>query len=122
MADKDNSPVEHEPDRSRGENYETRGKPPLVTDEDDPSILVRTEVHQGSRLGDVRVRLVRPAQQMFRRLDAGLLEATAAADVPRTPLERAVTSVKRVLIGVPLATARAEHERLTKFKALAVLS
>ncbi|TMC19666.1 MAG: APC family permease, partial [Chloroflexi bacterium] len=59
---------------------------------------------------------------MFRRLDAGLLEATAAADVPRTPLERAVTSVKRVLIGVPLATARAEHERLTKFKALAVLS
>jgi amino acid transporter len=59
---------------------------------------------------------------MFRRLDTGLLEATVAAEHPRTPLERATTSLKRLLIGAPLATAREKHERLTKFKALAVLS
>src|SRR5579859_4025961 len=91
-------------------------------DEDDPSVLLRTEVRQGSRPGDVRVRLVRPSQQMFRRLDTGLLEATSAADTPRTPLEKVTTGIKRALIGSPLATARMEHERLTKFKALAVLS
>jgi amino acid transporter len=93
-----------------------------VIDEEDPSMLLRTEVRQGSRLGDVRVRLVRPSHSMFRRLDSGLLEATEAAQAPRTGLERFTTGVKRVLIGSPIATIQAEHERLTKFKALAVLS
>ncbi|MBV9710614.1 MAG: APC family permease [Ktedonobacteraceae bacterium] len=59
---------------------------------------------------------------MFRRLDSGLLEATEAAQAPRTGLERFTTRVKRLLIGSPIATVQAEHERLTKFKALAVLS
>jgi amino acid transporter len=95
---------------------------PVVVDEDDPSILMRTEVRQGSRPGDVRVRLVRPSQKMFRRLDVGILEATEAADAPYTGLERVTTTVKRFIIGSPLATARAEHERLTKIKAMAVLS
>jgi amino acid transporter len=91
-------------------------------DEDDPSVLMRTKTSQGSRLGDIRVRLVRPSPQLFRRLDTGLLEATSAADNPRTPLERVMTGLKRAIIGSPLATARMEQERLTKFKALAVLS
>ena len=95
---------------------------PTLVDEEDPSILMRTEVRQGSRLGDVRVRLVRPSHSMFRRLDAGLLEATDATQVPRTPLDRFTTGIKRFVIGAPIATARAEHERLTKVKALAVLS
>ncbi len=93
-----------------------------LVDEEDPSILMRTEVRRGSRLGDVRVRLVRPTHRVFRRLDTGLLEATEAAGAPRTGLERATTAIKRLLIGAPLATMQAEHERLTKFKALAVLS
>ena len=53
---------------------------------------------------------------------SGLLEATEAAQAPRTGLERFTAGVKRVLIGSPIATVQAEHERLTKFKALAVLS
>lgn len=93
-----------------------------VIDEEDPSMLLRTEVKQGSRLGDVRVRLVRPSHSMFRRLDSGLLEATEAAQAPRNGLERFTTGAKRLLIGSPIATVQAEHERLTKFKALAVLS
>ena len=93
-----------------------------LIDTEDPSILLSTETLQGSKPGNVRVRLVRPSQKMFRRLDAGLLEATEAAEQPRTPLERAALSLKRFVIGAPLATAREKHERLTKFKALAVLS
>jgi amino acid transporter len=93
-----------------------------LMNEEDPSLLLRTELRQGSKPGDVRVRLVRPSHRMFRRLDAGVLEATKEAEEPRTDWERFTTGVKRTLIGAPLATAHAEHERLPKFKALAVLS
>jgi amino acid transporter len=93
-----------------------------LMNEEDPSLLLRTELKQGSKPGDVRVRLVRPSQRMFRRLEGGILEATKEAEAPRTDWERFTTGVKRTLIGAPLVTARAAHERLTKFKALAVLS
>jgi amino acid transporter len=66
--------------------------------------------------------MIRPSHPLFRRLEAGLLEATEQVDVPRTPWQRFNTVLKRTLIGAPLATIRIEHERLTKFKALAVLS
>lgn len=95
---------------------------PYTVEKEDPSFLMRTEVRQGSRPGDVRVRWVRPTHEAFRRRSAGLLEATTGAEAPRTRLERVTTTVKRLLIGAPLATARAEHERLNKFQALAVLS
>ncbi len=112
------------PEGSSSQDYlnESKGTDTSVIDEEDPSMLLRTEVRQGSRLGDVRVRLVRPSHSMFRRLDSGLLEATEAAQAPRTGFGRFTTGVKRVLIGSPIATVQAEHERLTKFKALAVLS
>src|SRR5690242_4526447 len=104
---------EHPQSQVASQEKESRDKAASFIDEEDTSVLMRTEVRQGSRLGDVRVRLVRPSQQMFRRLDTGLLEATAATDTPRTPLEKVTTSVKRALIGSPLATAHMEHERLT---------
>ena len=86
--------------------------------DNDPTLLVRAEKLKGSRPGDVRVRLVRPSSPAFRRMGAGLLEATKVTQAPRSTLER----IKRLLIGAPIATAQAELERLTKFKALAVLS
>jgi len=86
--------------------------------DDDPTLLARAETRPGSRLGEERVRFVLPRNPAFRRMGTGLLEATKATLAPRTGLER----IKRFLIGVPIATAQAEHERLTKFKALAVLS
>src|SRR5690349_20109509 len=94
----------------------------LVTDEDDPTLLVRPEVRKGSRLGDERVRLVLPARTAFRRVKTGLLEATEEIQQPRNNRERVLYAIKRTLIGTPIASAQAEHERLTKFKALAVLS
>jgi amino acid transporter len=86
--------------------------------EEDPSMLVRAEVRPGRLPGNERVRIVRPSQTSFRRISHGLLEATNIVDQPRSPLAR----LKRFLIGAPIASSRAEHERLTKFKALAVLS
>ncbi len=86
--------------------------------DDDPTLLVRAETRPGSRPGEERVRLVRPSKPAFRRLGAGLLEATKVTLAPRTGWER----IKRFLIGEPIATAEAELERLTKFKALAILS
>src|SRR5438876_10678337 len=95
---------------------------PNLIDEDDPTRLVRTEVRKGSLLGNERVRVVLPSQRSFRRVGTGMLEATEVTQAPRKGVGRVVSNVKRVLIGAPIATARAEHERLTKFKALAVLS
>jgi len=115
-------PTEEIPPQSSLDNNRYYKEAPAVVDEEDPSVLMRTEVRQGSRLGDVRVRLVRPSHSMFRRLDTGLLEATEATQNARTPWERVTRLAKRILIGAPIATAQAEHERLTKFKAVAVFS
>ena len=49
-------------------------------------------------------------------------EVRADATAPRSGLPWLYTRLKRLLIGEPLATAAAGHERLTKVKALAVLS
>src|SRR5215472_11814640 len=116
MASKDYLSPEEDKTKGSGEN-----RPPVM-DEDDPTLLVRHEVRKGSRLGDERVRLVRPTLRAFRRVNTGLLEATEAAHMPRNLRERVLYTIKRILIGAPIATAQAEHERLTKFKALAVLS
>jgi amino acid transporter len=97
-------------------------KNPNLIDEDDPTRLVRTEIRKGSLLGNERVRVVLPSHRSFRRIGTGRLEATEITQAPRKGLGRVVSNVKRVLIGAPIASAQAEHERLTKFKALAVLS
>ena len=90
--------------------------------DDDFMLQGQPEELQGSRLGDTRVRFVFPQDPNFRRVKQGVLEATKTTYEPHTPLSRAITQLKRVLIGVPLATTQAEHERLTKVKALALLS
>src|SRR5712692_7770572 len=95
---------------------------PNLIDEDDPTRLVRTEVRKGSLLGNERVRVVLPSHRSFRRIGTGRLEATEITQAPRKGMGRVVSNVKRVLIGAPLTSAQAEHERLTKFKALAVFS
>src|SRR6478736_3593593 len=68
------------------------------------------EVHQGAHPGDQFVRLAR--HRAFRKLGAGRYEIRSSGVGRPTGL----------IIGEPLATAAAGHERLTKLKALAVLS
>src|SRR5215472_2227208 len=77
---------------------------------------------RGSLPGRERVRIVYPSNPEFRRITTGLLEATEAVEVPQGRLARVGHAVKRIFIGEPLKSERAEHERLTKVKALAVLS
>lgn len=115
MDDQNNQTQDRSNDKSLIENS------PTLIDED-PTQLYRTEVRKGSFPGNERVRIIRPGQQAFRRLSTGLLEATELTETPTTGFGRVVNTIKHMLIGRPLASAQAEHERLTKFKALAVLS
>ena len=77
---------------------------------------------QGSHVGDRYVRVIRQNKDDFQRVGPGYLVASEDANESRGPTGRAWQKVKRVLIGAPLTTAAAAHERLTKVKALAVLS
>lgn len=122
MADQNHEPGKQELDPSSDERRAFRHQHPKGVEEEDPSLLVRFEEIRGSTLGDVRMRRVLPAHPKLRRVESGVLEATAAADAPQTRWERVTRVLKRSLIGMPLSTVRLEHERLTKFKALAVLS
>src|SRR6266487_2159122 len=79
-----------------------------------------TETHHGAKPGDVYVRL--PRHRGFRRVAPGRYEVRSEATTPRSGLPLIWSRLKRLMIGVPLATAAASHERLTKVKALAVLS
>lgn len=89
---------------------------------EDPTGLSRVEERRGGQIFNERVRVVLPSRRSFRRISTGLLEATELTQAPQRGAAKVFYNVKRVLIGAPLATAQAEHERLTKFKALAVLS
>ena len=90
--------------------------------EEDPSLLARAQLVQGKLPGHERIRIVRSSHSSLRRIGDGLLEATEESLAPRSGRERITYQVKRFLIGSPLTSAQAVHERLTKFKALAVLS
>lgn len=82
--------------------------------------LTIQELRQGVRPGDVYVRKRQPYNALFRRVGPGHFEATPEVDRPETALERGYRRLKAMLIGSPLATAQEIHERLPKWKALAV--
>jgi amino acid transporter len=76
----------------------------------------------GSHIGDRYVRVVRQKSEDFARAGPGHLVATEDASEARGPVGRGWQKVKRVLIGAPMTSAAAEHQRLSNPKALAVLS
>src|SRR5215212_7389195 len=84
--------------------------------------LVGKQGVQGRLLGDRYVRVCRVQSDDFERAAPGHLIATEEALEARGPAGRAFGKIKRTVIGAPLSTAQAAHERLTKTKALAVLS
>jgi amino acid transporter len=90
--------------------------------ENDPALLARTEIVPGKYPGQECIRIIRPGYTSLQRVGAGILQATPEVDAPEDGLGRIFYNIKRTLIGAPIANAQAEHERLTKFKALAVLS
>ncbi len=83
--------------------------------------LVNVE-HRGALPADRYVRVVRARQQGFDRLAPGLLQATPSTAQPGGALARLRAAARNALIGAPLSSSQFVHERLTKLKALAVLS
>ncbi|HXA42931.1 MAG TPA: APC family permease [Candidatus Solibacter sp.] len=87
----------------------------------DPDVeLYEEDEDTGGGTGVVRV--ARSAAAGLERRDQGYLRATARAERPPEGLGRVMADIRSALLGAPLASARASHERLTKIKALAVLS
>jgi amino acid transporter len=86
-----------------------------------PGIERRATV-EGSQPGARYVRRYVPAAGEFRARGFDTTEATEAILAPRSTLGHATDRLRRLLIGRRLSTAEEIHERLTKVKALAVLS
>lgn len=80
------------------------------------------ELFRGRHAGDRAVRIRRPQLPGFRRVAPNVLEASPETYRPRGAWGRLIASVKRVVIGKPIATAHQMHERLSKVKALAIFS
>jgi len=90
-----------------------------------PKIYVGTEgertIHSGERAGDRSVRIIRP------RLEGVHIEAPGYVVVESEPeptggFARGWRAAKRFLIGAPIRSEHEVHERLTKFKGLAVFA
>lgn len=72
--------------------------------------------------GNRYVRVLRSAERGFTAVGPSTLRVGEGVMTPRTATARVMTGIKRALIGRPIASEHASHERLTKVKALAVLS
>ncbi len=77
---------------------------------------------RGTAPGDRYVRVIRARKQGFERISPGLLQATRRVGAPEKRSGRVRARVRNSVIGAPLSTQQLAHERLTKIKALAVLS
>lgn len=96
----------------------------IQREEDDFDLRLsgRLERHYGRFPGNVRVRILPFTSTGFRRVKDGVLEATEAASIPKHGLASLLYQGKRFLIGAPLASAAEDQERLSKVRALAILS
>ncbi len=83
---------------------------------------LRTPALLRRRAATTGLRVVGSQDKALRRVRNGVLEATEQVEVPQSGPGQFWYHIKRTLIGAPIATANAERERLTKVKALAVLS
>ena len=84
-----------------------------------PDLAWREEI-EGSHLGDRVVRIAR--HRDFQSVAPGVLLPKPRATIPKGGLGRASWRLKRFLVGQPISSERETLERLTKVKALAVLS
>ncbi len=106
---------------SRDDGVDAENHATLVG-KNDIARIARTDVLQGKYPGHERVRIVRPSRKALESVSPGLLKATDESLSPSSGGSYVLHQVKRALIGAPIASSQAEHERLTKIKALAVLS
>ncbi|MFL5758874.1 MAG: APC family permease [Thermomicrobiales bacterium] len=114
-----------------GEGPDSPRDPP-VAERDEPDATTTTpperpirdegwrQAQRGSKPGDRYLRAYRP--RGFQRREPGHLVQRPGTGEAKSTVGRAFQSAKRSLIGNPIATEREHEERLTKVKALAVLS
>ena len=77
---------------------------------------------RGEHPGDRYVRIVRPYRRQFTRRGPHHVVAEEDVLAPRTAIGRAGDTVRRVLFGARIATAREVHERVGVLKGLAVFA
>lgn len=112
--------VDPGPDEQRPRNrVRPRHRPPRADISPD---LTGSVKRRGTHPGDQYVKVVRRHSDDLRPARPGHLIASEASLAGKSGIRRALMRGKRFLIGAPLTTAAAAHERLTKVKALAVLS
>src|SRR6266851_2645744 len=87
---------------------------------DAPSLEERA-THSGSKIGDRRVRIIRPAAGEFRR-HGGHYVATPRVDAPQSGFGRAYEGARRVLLGERLSSEQEIGERLSKKTGLAIMA
>jgi len=93
MEQRDNQFLE-----SNNDQKPLKEKSPLDTDED-PALLMRTEVRPGRFPGSERIRLIHPRHPSLRRVKTGVLEATEETEVPRNGLARQFWSISFLSAG-----------------------
>jgi amino acid transporter len=86
------------------------------------SLLRIAEVREGLRPEHRYLRAVPREDQQFRHIGPWRWESTQAAERPRSFSGWFWSTVRHLLFGSPLATAQEGQQRLSKFKALAVLA
>jgi len=87
---------------------------------DAPSLEERA-TRSGSKIGDRRVRIIRPAAGEFRRR-GGHYVATPRVDAAQSRLGRAYEGARRILFGARLTSEEEADERLSKKTGLAILA
>jgi len=84
--------------------------------------LQLSEIRRGLKPGSRYVRITPSSQQTLKRMAPAHLQATAVLLRPRNLADALWTGIRRVLVGSPLASSQAIHERLDKVRALAIFS
>src|SRR2546430_12689360 len=78
-------------------------------------------IEERGRPGSRYVRVVK-SKKDFEKLGPGWIQALRGATTPKSGFGRSRQRLREAVLGHPLATRQLAHERLTKIKALAVLS
>ncbi len=80
------------------------------------------EVRRGLKPGSRYLRITPASHQKLRRIEPAYLQATPVLLRPQSWGEAIWTGFRRTLVGSPLASSQAIHERLDKVRALAIFS
>jgi amino acid transporter len=115
MADRNKSGAPDGEEKPSGES----NKPKSYIKKIRPDLIV-SEVRRGVRFGDTYIRTQQSHQHYFRKVGPGHFVAEEESHRPAGLFAKFYRTLKKIMLGRPLETAEEIHQRLNKFKALAV--